>query len=241
MIVAAQPRNRYEPLADPPAVMRTWQEAARVLREGLKADRFTNRWVTGLRETGAQLAGRTGEQLMSVVDPATLGPADFVHWCDGKMEGAVGTLHDAPVMLFGPMNNAFPLQNAYPGFDGPQFTPPLANTTTVELQGGPRHSFRLEFPAGIKDPVLHLASLASALSFTDGSAVTLITVTLVSGDQHFEVNGSTVSGQLAGSSDSNGTVVIPGVFQQFTFTLTPTFSATATEGVFLQLGGTRPS
>jgi len=173
---------------------------------------------------------------MSVVDPATLGPADFVHWCDGKIEGAVGTLHDAPVMLFGPMNNAFPLQNAYPGFDGPQFTPPLANTTTVELQGAPGHSFRLDFPAGIKDPVLHLASLASALSFTDASAATR-----VSGDQHFEVNGSTVSGQLAGSSDSNGTVVIPGIFQQFTFTLTPTFSATATEGVFLQLGGTRPS
>jgi hypothetical protein len=174
---------------------------------------------------------------MSVVDPATLGAADFVHWCDGKIEGAVGTLHDAPVMLFGPMNNAFPLQDDYPDFAGPQFTPPLAHTTTVELQGGPGSSFRLEFPGGIRDPVLHLASLASALSFTDGSAGTRI-----SGDDHFEVNGSTVSGEAAGSSDSNGTVVIPGVFQQLRFTLTPTFGdATAKDGVFLQLGGTRPS
>jgi hypothetical protein len=40
MIVAAQPRNGYEPPADPPAVIRIWQQAARVLREGLKADRF---------------------------------------------------------------------------------------------------------------------------------------------------------------------------------------------------------
>jgi hypothetical protein len=23
---------------------------------------------------------------MSVVDPATLGPADFVHWCDGVLK-----------------------------------------------------------------------------------------------------------------------------------------------------------
>jgi hypothetical protein len=37
--------------------MRTWQQAARVLREGLKADRFTNRWVTELREAGANSPG----------------------------------------------------------------------------------------------------------------------------------------------------------------------------------------
>jgi hypothetical protein len=82
-----------------------------------------------------------------------------------------------------------------------------------------------------------LPGLASALSFTDASAVTL-----VSGDQHFEVNGSTVSGEAAGSSDSNGTVMIPGVFEQLTFTLTPTVGdSTAKDGVFLQLGGTRPA
>jgi len=222
--------------------MRTWQQAARVLREGLKADRFTNRWVTGLRETDAEPAGRTGEQLMSVVDPATLGAGDFVHWCDGKPEGAVGTLHDAPVMLYGPMGTAFHLRDDYHGFAAQPFTPPLAATTMVEIRGAPGHTFRLQFPAGIKDPVLLLGSLASALSFTDAGAVTLITVTLVSGDQHFEVNGSTVSGQVAGSSDSNGTVMIPGVFHQLTFTLTPTFGdSTAKDGVFFQIGGTRPA
>jgi hypothetical protein len=130
-------------------------------------------------------------------------------------------------MLFGPMGTAFHLHDEYQGFASQPFTPPLANTTTVELQGAPGHSFRLEFPGRIKDPVLHLASLASALSFADASAVTR-----VSGDQHFEVNGSTISGQAEGSSDSNGTVVIPGVFQQLTFTLTPTFGdATAKDGV----------
>jgi hypothetical protein len=92
-------------------------------------------------------------------------------------------------------------------------------------------------PARIKDPVLHLGSLASALSFTDAG-----TVTLVSGDHDFKVNGSTVSGQEAGASDSNGTVMIPGVFQQLTFTLTPTFGdSTAKDRVFFQIGGTRPA
>jgi hypothetical protein len=174
---------------------------------------------------------------MSVVDPATLGPADFVHWCDGVAAGAVGTLHDAPVMLVGPMGTAFFRHDDYHGFAAQPFTPTLASTTMVELSGAPGHSFTLQFPASIKDPVLHLGSLASALSFTDASAVTL-----VSGDHDFKVNGSTVSGQAAGSSDSNGTVMIPGVFEQLTFTLTPTFGdSSAKDGVFLQIGGTRPA
>jgi hypothetical protein len=85
--------------------------------------------------------------------------------------------------------------------------------------------------------VLHLSSLASALSFTDASALTL-----VSGYHDFRVNGLTVSGQAAGASDSNGTFMIPGVFQQLTFTLTPTFGdSSAKDGVFLQIGGTRPA
>jgi hypothetical protein len=181
---------------------------------------------------------------MSVVDPATLGPADFVHWCDKPLAGAVGTLHDAPVMLVGPTGTAFN-RDDYPGFAAPPFTPPLAATGMVEIQGAPGHSFTLHFPAGIKDPVLHLGSLASALSFTDASSTdaSAVTVTRINGDSDdFKViNSSTVSGKLSGSSDSNGTVMIPGVFQRLTFTLTPTFGdSTARDGVLFQIGGTRP-
>jgi hypothetical protein len=140
-------------------------------------------------------------------------------------------------MLVGPMGTAFFRHDDYHGFAAPPFTPTLVSTTMVELSGAPGHSFTLQFPASIKDPVLHLGSLASALSFTDANAVTL-----VSGDHDFKVNGSTVSGQAAGASDSNGTVMIPGVFEQLTFTLTPTFGdSSAKDGVFLQIGGTRPA
>ena len=77
------------------------------------------------------------------------------------------------------------------GFAAPPFTPPLATTGMVEIRGAPGHTFTLQFPASIKDPVLHLGSLASALSFTDAGAVTRI-----SGDSDdFKVNGSTVSGK----------------------------------------------
>jgi hypothetical protein len=140
-------------------------------------------------------------------------------------------------MLYGPTGTAFHRDN-YQGFAAPPFTPPLAATGMVEIQGAPGHSFTLQFPASIKDPVLHLGSLASALFFTDASAVTRI-----SGDSDdFKVNGSTVSGKLAGSSDSNGTVMIPGVFKQLTFTLTPTFTAPSPQdGVLFQIGGTRPA
>jgi hypothetical protein len=135
-------------------------------------------------------------------------------------------------MLLGPMGWRSSATMALSRLAAPPFTPPLpAPGWSSGARGNPTPSFLH------KDPALHLGSLASALSFTDAGAVTL-----VSGDHDFKVNGSTVSGQAAGASDSNGTVVIPGVFQQLTFTLTPTFGDSgAKDGVFLQIGGTRPA
>ena len=181
------------------------------------------------------------------VEPANLGPADFVHWAAAQPNGAVGTLHGAPVTLTGPMGTAFYLRDDYPGFAGPQFTPRLPATGMVELVGAFGHAFTVQFQSRVEDPVLHLGSLASVLTFPPG-----IGVTRLSGDDGFRVVGSSVSGQAAapvvgsdgslGPSDSNGSAVVIGVFDALSFTLTPTFGdGTARDGVFLQVGGSRPS
>jgi hypothetical protein len=180
------------------------------------------------------------------VDPGTLGAADFVHWAAAQSNGASGVLHGAAVALVGPMGTAFYLHDDYPGFNLPAFTPALPLTGMVELVGAAGHAFTLQFQSHILDPVFHLGSLASTLTFPAGTAVTRL-----SGSDGFRVAGATISGETAtpvagpdgtlGPSDSCGSVLLTGVFDALAFALTPTFGdSTSQDGVFLQLGGSHP-
>jgi hypothetical protein len=168
---------------------------------------------------------------------------DFVHWVTAGATGAAGTLGTVEVALSGPMGTAFYLHDDYPNFSGPAFTPPQADTGMVEMAGGPGHAFTLTFGAPVVDPVMFLGSFGSILALPAGTAVTR-----VSGDAGFAVAGSTVTGEPAnpvvlpdGSlslSDSNGTVVVSGLFSSLTFTLTPNYAdISIPDGVFLQVGG----
>ena len=168
---------------------------------------------------------------------------DFVHWVTAGATGAAGTLGTVEVALSGPMGTAFYLHDDYPNFSGPAFTPPQTATGMVEMAGGPGHTFTLTFGAPVADPVVFLGSFGSILALPAGTAVTR-----VSGDAGFAVAGSTVTGEPAnpvvrpdGSlslSDSNGTVVVNGLFSSLTFTLTPNYAdVSIPDGVFLQVGG----
>jgi hypothetical protein len=167
---------------------------------------------------------------------------DFVHWVTAGGTGAAGTLGGVEVALSGLMGTAFYFHDDYPNFSGPAFTPPQAATGMVEIVGGPGHTFTLTFGAPVADPVVFLGSFGSVLALPAGTAVTR-----VSGDAGFAVVGSTVTGEPAnpvvladGSlslSDSNGTVLVSGLFSSLTFTLTPNYAGSAPDGVFLQVGG----
>lgn len=179
------------------------------------------------------------ERLLSPVPPPTT--TDFVHWTSADPSGAVGTLHGRQVTLAGPMGTAFFLHDDYPGFAAAEFTPGPTATGMVEIQGGPGHSFTLDFGATLHDPVLHLGSLASVVTFAPGTAVVR-----VSGDTGFQVAGNVVTGVLAdlhgaaGLTDSNGSVRLAGAFGTLTFTVVPNFADGSTpDGVFLQVGATR--
>lgn len=170
----------------------------------------------------------------------------FVHWTSANTDGALGTLHGGPVTLSGPMGTAFYLHDDYPHFARATFTPTRAATGMVEVVGGLGHSFTLSFGAVLQDPIFHLGSLASVLTFPPGTAVTRL-----SGDSGFVVAGNVVAGNPAtpihepdgtlGPSDSNGSVRLTGAFSTITFTLVPNFAdGRIADGVFLQVGAARP-
>lgn len=168
----------------------------------------------------------------------------FIHWTSANANGALGTLHGGPVTLSGPMGTAFALHDEYSNFATPAFTPQLAATGMVEIASGPGHSFTLAFGAALQDPIFHLGSLASVLTFPPRTAVTRL-----SGDADFAVAGNVVKGKPAnpvalngtlGPSDSNGSVRLEGTFSTITFTLVQNFAGgSIPDGVFLQVGGER--
>ena len=113
----------------------------------------------------------------------------------------------------------------------------------VEIVGGRGHSFTLSFGVALQDPIFHLGSLASVLTFPAGTAVTRL-----SGHVGFVVAGNVVTGTAAnpvpgpdgtmGLSDSNGSIQLSGTFTTITFTLVPNFAdGNIPDGVFLQVGG----
>src|ERR1041384_8004134 len=74
----------------------------------------------------------------------------FAHWSSAGPSGASGSLLGASMSLSGPMGTAFYLHDDYPNFNSPAFTPALAATGMVEIQGGPGHTFPLTFSAPIQ-------------------------------------------------------------------------------------------
>ena len=161
---------------------------------------------------------------------------DFVHWHSADPSGARGTLGGADVALTGPMGTAFYLHDDYAGFATNAYSPPLAATGMVELTGGADHRFSLTLTSPVSDPVLHLGSFGSRLTFPESFAVAKL-----SGDSGLTIDASAVVGTPAGptgepATDSAGTVALTGTFTAIDFTLLYTGPGGG-DGVFLQFGG----
>jgi hypothetical protein len=165
-------------------------------------------------------------------------PLRFTDWtsASGSPVTATGTLQGAPISLSGSNVGPSPSQSTVDGtstfFDQPFFTPPLPASDAITFYGHPGHSYALQFGAAVRDPVLHLASLASTLEFPSGTQITR-----VSGDSGFTVSGNSVSGVLAGSTDANGTVRLSGAFSSVPFSATPVYPPGSQDGIYLQVGG----
>jgi hypothetical protein len=123
-------------------------------------------------------------------------------------------------------------------FDSSFFTPPLATSDAIGINGAPSVlSYVLSFSAPVRDPVLHLNSLASTLVFPS------VSLTKLSGESTLTVTGESITGIVDDTPlghDANGTVRLNGVFSSIGFTAEyhPPPSGFPADEIFLQLGAT---
>lgn len=121
-------------------------------------------------------------------------------------------------------------------FSNVAFAPPLEASDGLEFRArklpDPTPTYSITFSAPVLNPVLHIASNASTLTFIGA------TPTRISGDSRLGVTGNQVTGSDYNSpngTDANGTVRFWGVFTSLTFTAQ--YSGTGTEdGITLQVG-----
>jgi hypothetical protein len=74
-------------------------------------------------------------------------------------------------------------------FDRPDFSPQLATSDMLYIDGSPGYSYTLQFGSPRQDPVLQLGSIASTLTFPPSTSITK-----VSGEDQLSVSGNTVTG-----------------------------------------------
>ena len=164
----------------------------------------------------------TGLALSSMCADAAL---QFTDWTTANA-GTIGTLN---VSLTGTFVQGVVLNGTSTIFNSSNFTPSLPLSDWIEIQGrSPAASYVITFSQQVVDPVIHLSSLASTLTFAGASPVK------VSGQASFLVSGNTVSGSPSGSGDSNGTIRVPGVFSSLSFT--SFFSQASGDGIAIQIG-----
>ncbi len=115
-------------------------------------------------------------------------------------------------------------------FSSNLFTPPLPTTDAIEIRGATGRNFTIGSPSGVVNPVIHINSLLSQLTFPAGT-----TIQRLSGDGNFVVSGNVVRG-TAGQADANGTVRLVGTFNFVQFSTTPQFAGSQPDGILVQLG-----
>ena len=158
----------------------------------------------------------------------------FADWTSVASNTATGTLRGSPVSFSGPDVQSPPastVDGSQTVFASSSFTPPLATSDAVYFRGYQSYAYTLHLGSPMRDPVLHLASLASQLDFPSGTSITR-----VSGESGFSVSGSSVIGSLDSSSDADGTVRLNGTFQDISFSATKVYPADVPDGIYLQVG-----
>jgi hypothetical protein len=140
------------------------------------------------------------------------------------------------VTLAGRLGAGSVVDGSFPLFNTSAFSPRLPNSDAVNIVGADGNQFTLTFTEPVQDLLFHLASLGSTLAFQNATAIQK-----VSGDETFHVSGSTISGEVAGSADANGTARVPGIFRSLNFSVTPNFvGGSVVDGIYLQVGCAAP-
>ncbi|MER6305064.1 hypothetical protein [Streptomyces sp. NPDC001657] len=171
----------------------------------------------------------------------------FVDWKSRDGNAAEGSLDGVTVRIAGRLGTTI-LDGSAPVFNSPAFTPPLPASDMIEIVGEPdNNEFTVDFlGAMVQDPVFHLGSLGSTLTFPAGTPVTRLSgdTGTNGGPRDFKVVDNQVIGKPfqpppGEPTDSSGSVRLPGKFNSITFNLKPNFvGGSNVDGVALQIGGT---
>lgn len=173
----------------------------------------------------------------------TVEPHAFTDWTsrDHIGQSATGYLLGRKVTVLGAPGSVgeVNLHGEHTDFHWPVFTPSLPSSDSVGLISKRDDSqFEIKLEGEVQEVVLHLGSLASVLTFDEPRT----TVTKVSGDEHFQVEGNVVTGQEntpGRPTDSNGTIRVSksATFSSVKFKLRKNYSSDLPDdGVYLQIG-----
>lgn len=163
----------------------------------------------------------------------------FTDWATVNLQThlAVGDLHGVSVSMSGDGLNYGITDGSFTGFSWPLFSPQLPASDTVGFGGTSAGlSYNIAFAGPVRDPVLHLRSLGSTLTFNTTN------ITKLSGDPALIVAGNTVVGFVTDSPfpgyDANGSIRLNGLFSTLAFTAAALPEVTIQpDGIYLQLGG----
>jgi hypothetical protein len=151
---------------------------------------------------------------------------------DISTDVAIGGLDTVTVEFTGSDIDAGVIDESWSYFNAPMFTPPIEFTDVVGFRGAPAiYHYTLTFSAPVHDPIMHLASLASTLTFSTNQIVK------VSGDSLFSVSDSVVSGVIDDTPsgyDTNGTIAFEGTFSTLSFTAE--YPYPSEDGIKMQVG-----
>ena len=164
------------------------------------------------------------------------GAVIFTDWqtINTTTETATGILGSVSVLMTGSDLDIGVTDGSSTFFDFSFFTPSLALSDYVGFRGNvsaSNYEYTIDLVGQVTNPIIHLRSLASDLTFPG------ITIDRLSGQTSFGVLGDTVSGTLIDGTipnDANGTIRLQGTFSSINFTAIS--SGSFEDGIFLQIG-----
>jgi hypothetical protein len=141
----------------------------------------------------------------------------FTDWqkADLAAQTAEGDLDGVTVTLSGRLITEAKLDSSSTFFDSDSFLPKLAKSDHIVLQANTAlQTYSVSFSAPVENPILHLASDSSILTFNTTN------LTRLSGNRDFAVRPGVVTGVWDGKSvvEAEGSVRLDGVYSSFSFT-----------------------
>ncbi len=177
----------------------------------------------------------------NAAESQTVAGVEFTDWTGVSANVASGSLLGHSVTLSpNPTGEVDPppastTNGTAPTWNHSYFTPPIPQSDAIHFVANTSgNSYQLQFGAPISNPILHIDSLGSTLSFAGSPSITR-----VSGESTFTVAGSDVFGQAdTPGNDSSGTVQFNGTFSELDFSAT---YPPGNDGIYLQVGARPPA